>query len=872
MSWITRLLNVLRPGRLERDIAREVSFHIAEKADALRAAGLSPGEAQRQAALAFGNPAVHAEYTRDVDIAQRLDALLRDLRYAARTLKRTPGFTIAVVTTLALAIGANVAVFSLLDTVLLRPLPFPDADRLVRVAETQQRSTETLIAPPRLEDWNALNSTFEAIAGYYVEDAADTTGEFPERVRRAFVTPRFLDVWRIAPLIGRGFSDEEHRFGGPPAVIVSERYWRRRLDADPDVLRRTVRLGSAAIPVVGVMPASFHFPDRDVDLWSASRVDAPYAQSRQSTWYTGTGRLRPDVSVAQARDDLQRVQAQLAERYPSTDRSVVADVTPLKHVTVTGVGSSLWMLFAAVTLLLLIACTNIAALLLSRAAARQQEIAVRISLGASRAAVAAQLLTETAVLAVAGGLGGLAVAFVASGLFRAAAGDLPRIDELAFDGRIVIYTLACTTLVALVCGLLPVLRMRASTVRGSTRTQVSLRNPVQWSLVGAQVALSVTLLAGAGLLIRSFYELSRVDPGFDTSRILTFRLSGSWGETSDARRLTARIQATTDALAALPGVEAVAASAWSVPGVPEKWETTFDLVEGRPADAPPIVAEGREVSPEYFDTLGIPVLAGEICRRAMAGSSQAAREVVVNRAFARRYLGDRPTPVGLHLRDAASAAEGRPATPSRIVGVVGDARERGLDQPPGPTVYWCSGAQSPSPYFLLRTHASPSALGPDVRILMKEIEPLRSVYELAPLDEKIGDAFAENRLRAALLALFAAAALSLSAIGLYGTLSYAVSARRREVGLRLALGASRGRILSSFLRQALQIVGLACAAGIALALVSTRLLAGMLFGVSPHDWPTLAGVVVAVVAVAVLAVLVPALRAAFVQPMHVLRE
>jgi putative ABC transport system permease protein len=869
MPWITRLWNALRPGRLERDIAREVTFHIAEKTDDLRAAGLRGDEAQRRARAAFGNPSVHAEGTRDVDVAQRVDAFLRDLRYAGRTLARTPAFTLAVVTTLALAIGANVTVFSVLDTVLLRPLPFPDPDRLVRVAQTQQRSSETLIAPPRLEDWNAQNTAFDGITGYYVEDTSDTTGEFPERVKRAFVTPRFLDVWRIAPLIGRGFSADEHRFGGPSAIIVSERYWRHRLGGDPSVLQRTVRLGSAAIPIIGVMPASFQFPDREVELWSASRVDAPYAQSRESTWYYGIGRLRPDVTPAQARENLRNIQAQLGERHPTTDRDVSADVVPLKDSTTAGVGPSLWLLFAAVTVLLLIACTNIAALLLSRAAQRRQEIAVRMSLGASRSAVAAQLMTETAVLATAGGLSGLAVAVAASGLFRTAAADLPRIDALAIDGRIVVYTLVCTSLVALVCGLLPAFQMSASgaAVRGSSRAQVSLRNPLQWTLVAAQVALSVTLLAGAGLLIRSFHELSRVDPGFDTSRILTFRLSGSWSETSDQGRLTQRIRTTTDSLGTIPGIESVATAGWSLPGVPEQWETTFELVEGRPADAPPIIAEGRAVSPEYFATLGIPVLAGEVCRHAGTGATQAIREVVVNRTFAARYLDGRPGVIGLHLRDANDAS-----APSRIAGVVGDARERGLDQPPGPTVYWCAGSQSPSPYFLLRTHGSPHAAGTDVRIKMKEIEPLRSVYELAPLDEKIGDAFAENRLRAALLALFAAAALSLSAIGLYGTLSYAVSARRREVGLRLALGATRGRILAGFMRQALQVVGVACVAGIGLALASNRLIAGMLFGVSPSDWPTLGAVVVAVVCVATLAVLVPSLRAALVQPMQVLRE
>jgi putative ABC transport system permease protein len=348
--------------------------------------------------------------------------------------------------------------------------------------------------------------------------------------------------------------------------------------------------------------------------------------------------------------------------------------------------------------------------------------------------------------------------------------------------------------------------------------------------------------------------------------VLAFRMSGSWGETADRARLTQRITGTVDALRALPGVEAAATTGWALPGVPEQWETTFEVVEQRhDATRPPLLAEGRAVSAEYFETMRIPLLAGEPCRREAPGNEGA--DVMVNQAFARRYLSDRPSPVGLHVRDIAGDTP-----PGRIMGVVGDARERGLHRDPGPVVYWCSSTSSPTPYFLVRTRAEPEAIAQTIRVRMKEMEPLRSVYDVAPLEAQIDEAFAENRLRTRVLALFAAAALSLACIGLYGTLSYVVGLRRREVGLRLALGARRRQIVGTFVGQGLRVVALASICGLALSLAAGRLLAGMLFGVSPSDPATLAGVIGLVLAVATLAVLVPALRAARVEPMQVLRN
>jgi len=866
MSWLQRLWNTVRAERVQDDIEREISFHIAERTDQLRSEGLSDEESTRRARLQFGNVTVQAERTRDVDIALWLDALLRNVRYALRTLGRTPGFTAAVVLTLALGIGANTAVFSAINAVLLQPLPFPDGDRLMRLSQRQERSAETKIAPIRLEDWNRLNSTFEAITGYFMEDVSETSGDVPEKVRRAWVTPRFLQVWGIAPALGRGFTDADHQPGASSAVLISDGYWRRRFGADPDVLRRSIRTGSASSPIVGVMPASFLFPDRDVEMWFPTPTGNKFAQFRNATWYVGIGRVKPGVTLEQARSNLAAVQAQLAEQYPETDKLGV-EVVPLKETAVSGVRSSLWLLFGAVTVLLLITCTNIAALLLSRAAHRRRETAVRLSLGATRTAVAAQMLTETGVLAFAGAGLGLLVALGGFAAFRSVAMDLPRMDEVALDRRILLYTLATAVTVAVLCGLLPAIRTARGGLAGASneggRTQVSPRNSVQWLLVGTQVALSVTLLVGAGLLVRSFQELSRVDPGFVSSRVLTFRMSGNWAETADYDRLVRRIDGTLDELRAIPGVDA-AATTVMLPGVPARYEPTFELVEAQGDTDARMVAESRVVSPEYFATIQIPLLDGEPCRRQPRGGT---REVMVNRTFADRYLSAWPSAVGLHL-----SADNRSSSPGRIVGIVGDARERGLDRDPGPIVYPCHSAPNPSPNFLVRTRGEPVAMAQAVRLKMKELEPLRAVYDIAPLEERIGDAFMQNRLRTVLLALFALTALSLACVGLYGTLSYVVSLRRREVGLRLALGAARSDIIRQFLGQGLRVAGWACICGLALSIASTRVLASMLYGVSPSDPVTLSSVVAIVLVVAGLAAVVPATRAAYVEPMRVLRE
>jgi len=510
MSWWKSLF---RKRALDAQLDSELRFHIEKLTNDYIADGMSPEEARRQAVLEFGGREQIKEEVRDVYCIRLLDATVTNLKSAFRFIRKSPTFSATVILTLALGIGANSAVFSAIDAILLKPLPFPDADQLMRVDQYNPKTSSPLhlVAPVRLEDWNRLNSTFQALTGYYSEDVSESTGPLPERVTRAWVSPRFFQVWAVAPVLGREFTPDEETLNGPAAALISDRFWRRRFNADPNIVGQNLRLDGHLTPIVGVMPPSFLFPNREADLWCPIPAGLSYGPPRENNWFVVIGRLKPGVTVAQARANLATVQVQL------------------------------WLLFGSVTLLLFIACTNIVALLLSRSAQRQHEISVRFSLGAPRGALIAQLLTETFLLALIGSGLGLFLAAAASDIFRSLAAQLPRVEEIHLDARIVLYSLACSVVVTLLCGLIPALRGTRHSLSGSlaqsSRSQVSGRNPLQWLLVGIQVALAVTLLAGAGLLLRSFQQLGRVSPGFDATHILTFELSMNWGETGDMKKI-----------------------------------------------------------------------------------------------------------------------------------------------------------------------------------------------------------------------------------------------------------------------------------------------------------------------------------------------
>jgi putative ABC transport system permease protein len=852
----------------KQSIDPEIAHHIELLTQDFVREGFSPEEARRRALIEFGGREQIRQSVREVHRSVLADALAFHAKAASRFLRKSPVFSLAVILTLALAIGANTAVFSAIDAVVLRPLSFPSGDQLAILYQhdIEARNANHFVAPQRLEDWNRLNSTFQSMSGYYTDDLSELSGSLPEKVTEVLVAPRFFQVLGVSPIFGRPFTPQEEHWGGPSAALISYRFWQRRFHGDPAAIGEKLHVGGYSYPIVGIMPASFQFPNGDADLYSPSTPDAPFAQRRDSTWFTVIGRLKPGVSIHQANADLIAVQARLGKQYARPDSELTVQIVSMKDVIVGGVRSSLWLVYGSVTFLLLIACSNIAALLLARTAEREHEISVRYSLGASRSAIMLQLLIEVFLLALLGSLAGLLVAGAAARGFHLLGKTLPRAEEIVLNGRVMLYSLGAALATTFLCGLFPALRgtrrTLARALASGSRTQVSTRNPVQWMLVAVQVTLAVTLLVGAGLLLRSLDEIARVYPGFDPSHVLTFQVSGSWGETADMKTLSIRTDRTLETLRTLPGVVG-AATADSLPGIAWHYqmEYTFD---GNRQPGNPMLADGRSVSAGYFQTVQIPILAGQSCK-----PESTTADALVNRSFVDRYLNGEDA-VGHHL----SPAEAVPSFSlgGTILGIVADAREEGSNIPPVPTVYSCSSAPTPFPNYLVRTQGDPAQLGDTIRRRIHDLEPARSVYAIMPLTDHLADASLENRLRTTLLALFAATAVALACIGLYGTLSYLGRLRQREVGVRLALGALRSQIVARFLAQGLRVAMIGCIAGLALGLSLTHFLTGMLYGVSALDPATYAGVVCLILVVAALASLLPSLRAARTDPIKVLRD
>ena len=786
---------------------------------------------------------------------------------AIKTLGRMPGFTLTVVLTLAIAIGGNAAVFTALDAVLFEPLPFPNADRLVYVRQTVRDVATNSVGPLRLEDWNAHSTTFDSLTGYSTEDVADTSGDFGERRRLARVAPRFFEVWGVEPIAGRGFTSADHEPGAAPLVVISSRYWGQRFGSNPDVLGSVVRLGDESFELAGIVDERFELVDPNVDFWAPMIYQPSF--NRRSAWYAGYGRIKDGVTLDRARADLARVQTALAQEYPESDRDIGVMIERLQDAKVGGLRGSLWLLYAAVTVLLVIACTNIAALLLARETERRHDLAIRRALGASPFALVARTLGETFMLVVAGSIVGLLLAAAATTALGRLAAGLPGFDRVSIDFGVVVYTFAVVLIVTTLCGVMPALRS-AGAERGSRlpavggRGEVSARHTAQWLLVGAQVALSVILLTGAGLLARSMYELSRVEPGFDVANLLTFRMTGNFGEPVP---IAQTVEGVLSEIAALPAVAEAAVSS-PVPGVSND-RSGFDFstaayrtsggTTGAEGEMP---AATRIVSPSYFAAMNIPLVEGERCTRAANGERQ---DVAVNQRFARQYFANR-SPVNQDIASPRGDA-------LRIVAVYADAREYGMALGPAPTVYDCRTAVAFPPLaFVVRTAGDPRQVIGAIRQSVKQVEPARALYDISTLEARIGREYTSERLRAALVAMFAGAALALVGVGVYSTVAYVVGLRQREIGLRMAIGARRTHIFRQYVSQALRVVAVAAVIGLVGSLAVSRGLSSMLFGVSGGDPLTTAAVVAAVLAVAVWGALLPSLRASRVDPMVALRQ
>lgn len=859
-TWWRKLRGRSRLKSIDAELREEMQTHLAMKAE-------ETGDAAR-ARRQFGNTTLLLEDARAAWGWPAVEAWLRDLRYGFRMMGRRRGFAATLVLTLALGIGTSSTIFALVDTVLIRPLPYPSPDRLVMVHETKPSDNwaRTPVAPGRLEDWQRLARSFEAVAGSTTDSIIDTTGGTPERVPGSFVSPRFFAVLGVPALLGRAFNADEERFGGPAVVVISEGFWRRRFGADPEILGRTLILGGGRFTVVGVMPATVQHPSTATEIWVPGKTPPDLLKIREARFYQCIGRLRPGVTVEQAQADLAAVQQSLGRRYPTTDAGWSVEVRPLKEELVGSLRPALLLLVGSVGLLLLTACANVACLLLAQLDARRTEVATRHAIGGSRGAIARQLLAEGLAYSAVGGLVGLAASFAGVELLRRRLPDVPRIADLVVDARVLGFVLALSVLVAVLFSLAPVLQTFRSDTCGSAlrggRGVAGTSQRAPRALVCAQLALATVLLVGAGLFLRSLMRLQETPLGFRADDVLTLRVSASYGEPPSAT--APRHQQLMDALSALPGVSS-AAVASSLPGVEAPWPGEFEIVGERSPDGKLRFAGWRIVSAQYFETVGIPIVSGTTCR--MSREPTRLFEALVNRSFAERYLRGRD-PIGRTLR-RGPIGQAEP----RIVGVVADAREGGPASDPAPLIYACGYLHYwPDAYFLIRGHGDPAAMVPAARDAIRKIEPSRPIYAVRPLSEALHGALAQQRFRTLLVSLFSAMALALAAVGLYGVMAYLVTTRTKEIGLRIAIGARPSQILADILKSAGALTGAGVLIGTLVAAAVSSAASSLLYGVGPFDTTTYLVAVGTLVAVALVASLIPGRRATAIDPTVALRE
>jgi len=861
-EWWRKVSGWLRREVIDAELQEEIRTHLEMKASSTG----DPRSAHRQ----FGNTTLLLEDSRAAWGWPRLEGWLRDFRYGLRVMIRRPGFAGTVVLTLALGIGASSTIFSLIDAVLIRPLAYPNSERLVVVHEMRLSAerTRSRVAPGRLEDWQRLTRGFEALAGSYQDTVTEATGTAPERVSSAIVSPRFFSVLGSNPALGRVFNSEEEGFGGSAAIVISDGLWRRRFSADPAVLGRSLVLAGQSFRIVGVMPRTFQYPSPSTDVWAPKQARPGLMQVREARFYDCIGRLKQGVTLEQAQADLEAVQRTLGEQYPKTDSGWSVELEPLKDRLVGKIRLALWLLLGSVSLLLVIACSNVACLLLAQLNSRAGEIATRCALGASRGAISRQLLAEGLAYALVGGCLGMTVAFVGAILLQRQLSDIPRITELTVDARVLAFVVAVSVIAAILFSLAPVFQTFRRDLAGSLiqagRGVISGGQRLPRILVSAQLALAMVLLIAAGLFLRSLLRLQEAPLGFRPDNVLTLRISASFSERAEAA--VERHRRTLDVLSSLPGVGAVGMSA----GLP----ATISLVpiESRIAGEPTDRGGGKQfagqrvVTAGYFQTLGIPILAGQTCR--MNPDPQKPFQALVNQKFVDRFFPGRD-PIG---RTVIQGPQENART-MEIVGVVRDVREEGYARESEPMTYACGFLRYwPDSDFLIQIRDHSATMTSAVREAIQAIEPARAVYSVRPLTDVLSGTLSQNRFRALLVSLFSVMALTLAAIGLYGVMAYMVTQRTREIGIRVALGARPSQIVGEVLRSGGVLAGAGAAAGIALAAVTSRLVATLLYGIRPTDVTTYLSATGVLVGVALLACLIPGRRATSIDPTEALRE
>jgi putative ABC transport system permease protein len=806
-----------------------------------------------------------------------MEALLQDLRYGIRTLAKIPGFTIVAVLTLALGIGANTAIFSVVDAVLLRPLPYPQPDRLFVLYQTlpQDPAQNTGVSYPNYLDWAQQNDAFESMAAVRGNVLALSGQGEPTNIATGSVTSDYFDVLRVKPLLGRTLQASDDALDANPVVVMSESLWRARFGADPAIVGRTITLDQHPITVAGIVPAYFHpsVPDAAAQLWVPLREDGVFSDMRarrRGHYLSALGRLKPGVTAAQAQSEMAAMEQRLAEQFPNENKGWGIRIVSLQADMAGNVQTALLVLLGAVGFVFLIACANVASLQLARAAARQKEIAIRVALGAGRRRLLRQFLTESVLLSVIGGAVGLVLAYEAlRGLIAWLPADLPRISEIHVDARVLAFGLALSVLSGVIFGLAPAWHGTESRLAealegargtGEGRTSRHARN----IFVAAETALAIVLLVGAGLLIRSFARLQQVNVGFNPAQLLTARIGLPRAQYAKPEQWISFYQQTLERMNGLPGAQE-AAVAVPLP-LSDSYINLAFAVDGRPprtkSDAP--TADFVAISPNYFHVLQVPLLRGR--EFSDADSESGAKVCVISSSLAQQLF---PNQSALGQRIII----GYPTDATReIVGIVGDVKDSDLSARQSAQIY-VPFVQNPfwAADIAVRARGNPSALSSVLREQIRGIDSALPVAEVRPMEAVIGSSVAQPRFRTALLSLFGAAALLLAAIGIYGVLAYTVAQQTREIGIRMALGANPGRVLRLVLARGLRLAGAGTVIGVLAALMLTPLLNSLLFGVSATDPLTFAAVAGLLLGVALLACYVPARRAMRVDPMVALR-
>jgi len=881
---------MIRRKRMMDELDGDIRDHIDRETEENIARGMSPKEARYAAMRKFGNVTRVKEDVRDVWSVICLGQLWQDIQYALRMLRKSPGFAATAVLTLGLGIGANTALFSVVNGVLLNPLPYPDPEQVVIVSDKSSTLPETWISYPDFLDWVRDNHSFSSLAAYESLVSFNLLGQGePERVRATEVSSTFFPTLGVAPILGRNLSAAEDQLNGPPAVLLSGGFWKTKFGGSPDILGEAINLDGTDYTVVGVLPENFYFCCENIsfrlsDVYVPIGADKnPWMQDRK--FHPGTyavGRLKPRITLSQARADMDGMAHNLAATYPDADKDLEIAVTPLKEVMVRDIRPFLLVLLAAVGFVLLIACVNVANLLLARSTGRAREFAIRAALGASQGRVIRQLLTESVLLTIAGGTLGLLLASWGS---RAALsvlpGTLPRANDVRIDPRVLLFTLLVSLLAGVLFGLAPALKTSQpdlhETLKEGGRGTSGTGYRTQRVFVVVEMALTVVLLVGAGLSIRTLVGLWSVNPGFDPHNVLSFNVGFPPSIASgNATQIRASFRQLSEKMAAVPGVQSVSLMNAALP-MGDRYDLNF-WIDGQPkpaTDSNKPLALWYLVGPDYLKVMKIPLIRGRFLTAQDAANSRGV--CVIDEDFAREYFGNQD-PIGKRLNFDLVYNQ------LEIVGVVGHVKQFGLDENDRSLAraqFYASALQLPDNLtqswvsltgYVIRTQGSPDAFVASIRDALREFNSKAVMFHTETMDSVVARSLTSRRFAMILLAVFAALALLLASVGIYGVISYIVGQRTHEIAIRMALGARTGDVLKIVLGQGARLTLLGVMIGLAGAAGLTRLMSRILYGVSVTDPLTFAVVAIVLTLVAMAACYIPARRAVRVDSIVALRH